>query len=76
MERRKKRFLKIKTIHLDEIQISIISFSATSIKTASSHLTDRKKKKREKERGKKKKRVTKSRERRGKSGERNTFDSR
>lgn len=51
MERRKKRFLKIKTIHLDEIQISIISFSATSIKTASSHLTDRKKKKRE---GKKK----------------------
>lgn len=44
----KKRDLKIKTIRGDEIQISIISFSATSIKnsTAASHLTGRGKKER------------------------------
>lgn len=42
----KKRDLKIKTIRGDEIQISIISFSAISIKnsTAASHLTGRGKK--------------------------------
>lgn len=74
----KKRDLKIKTIRGDEIQISIISFSATSIKnsTAASHLTGRGKKREGGGGGGKKERVTKSKERRGKSGERNTFDSR
>lgn len=56
----KKRDLKIKTIRGDEIQISIISFSATSIKnsTAASHLTGRGKKRERGGGGGKKERVT------------------